>query len=156
MPRLSVIGFTLLLVGCSRPLAMLSMASTTPFIGSDLQLHLGRFGSATFRSWNGEWKGTDIDSDYTLLPDGRFVLVHYGRVVTTRGGFYAIDDSGRLTLTFVRDPLTPSMFWLRSDDRGVIAMRDDPERLEHMLRLLPGDDKSDARAAVERWSGIHE
>src|SRR5687767_3956891 len=46
--------------------------------GSELEALIAEQGSVTFLSHDGNWMGTDVDSDITFLPDGVAHTFSYG------------------------------------------------------------------------------
>lgn len=47
-------------------------------------------GFISFRSWNGEWIGTDCDTEIELHSDGKTVLREYGYAINTYEGTYSV------------------------------------------------------------------
>ena len=45
----------------------------------------------SFLSWNGVWKGTDIDTDLEFSPDGTVKITHCGSGMDSTTGTYTID-----------------------------------------------------------------
>lgn len=53
----------------------------------------------TFLSWNGQWIGTDIDTEIRLMADGTVQLTEYGDAVDTYDGTYSIVNDFELMLS---------------------------------------------------------
>jgi|GEM_PF-5524248 len=83
----------LLAIGCSDD----SRPSST-----DLQTIIDREGAATFLSHNGEWIGTDVDSEYTFFNDSQVHLTNYGFGISHQDGSYSFEDGG-IQLIFPSD-----------------------------------------------------
>jgi len=60
-------------------------------------------GSIAFRSWNGEWIGTDCDTELQFTAHGHVQMTEYGFGRDTYAGTYRIDDNGKIHLTFFDD-----------------------------------------------------
>lgn len=45
-------------------------------------------GPIRFLSWNGEWNGTDVDTELEFTPDGKVTITHYGSGMDSIRGAY--------------------------------------------------------------------
>lgn len=52
-----------------------------------------------FLSWNGQWIGTDCDTEIQLAADATVLLTEYRDAIDRYNGTYAISESGELTLS---------------------------------------------------------
>jgi hypothetical protein len=97
-------------------------APTTRWAASaaDLQTLIAQQGSLTFRSWDGQWIGTDVDTDVTFLPAGDVYVVRYGDAVSAHRGTYDMRSDGTVTLKLP----PPASAWpalsLRRDARSLL------------------------------------
>lgn len=63
-----------------------------------LQERLAREGSVILRSWKGRWIGTDVDTDFQLLRDGRVKIVDYDEDVDTHHARCRLTPEGLLRI----------------------------------------------------------
>lgn len=54
-----------------------------------------------FLSWNGQWIGTDCDTEIQLAADGTAVLIEYQDAIDRYDGTYSISEDAELTLSLV-------------------------------------------------------
>jgi len=59
-----------------------------------------REGVIVFRSWNGNFIGTDCDTDLRFLPDLHVEMVEYGVTTATYKGTYHIDSDSQIAAKF--------------------------------------------------------
>ena len=57
-------------------------------------------GEVVFLSWDGEWIGTDVDTDLTFKPGGVVQMTMYGYAVSHYRGTYTIDSDGFVSVRF--------------------------------------------------------
>ncbi len=91
--------FLVTLVVCSPALATSTEPSVTAAI-TELENRVTRDGSVTFRSFEGKWVGTDIDTEITFLPNRVAHVMEYGYVRTGYKGTYSINSKGEVTASF--------------------------------------------------------
>ena len=79
-------------IGCSM------QPSASNFEPTDAAIVLGNT-NQRFRSWNGEWQGTDIDTELEFRPDGTVTITHYGNGVDSTVGTYETEgESVRISV----------------------------------------------------------
>jgi hypothetical protein len=81
MRKLFLIVLTLL-TGCQQGRSTLQPSDAARVLSSE---------SKRFLSWNGDWKGTDIDTELEFHPDGTVKITHYGTGVDSTTGTYETD-----------------------------------------------------------------
>ena len=90
----------------------------------------------TFLSWNGEWIGTDVDTEINLMADGTVRLTEYGIGMDSYDGTYSINENSELLLS------------LAGYEGNWPAMR--VYRDQSVLLLAPAD-TSNATRIGSRW-----
>ncbi len=100
----------ILLIGCGYALWIKSYVigprsrtvnlETGPTIQALFIQQLKDDGSATYRSYGGQWVGTDGDTDLHFLPDDSVVMIEYADAVTTYRGSYQISADGVIDAKF--------------------------------------------------------
>ncbi len=90
----------------------------------------------TFLSWNGEWRGTDVDTEIKLMADGTVRLTEYGYSMHSFDGTYSINQNSELSL---------SLDGYNDDWPAMRVYRD-----KSMLLLAPADMSSVTRVG-SRW-----
>jgi hypothetical protein len=92
---------------------------------ADLDALIAKRGSVTFRSWDGEWQGTDNDTDLTFLPNGVAHMLEYGDGIDSYAGTYAVGPDGAVTATFAKFPGGWPPMSLRKDATSLLVFPKD-------------------------------
>jgi|SRR6185369_5021901 hypothetical protein len=102
-------------------------------------------GSVIFRSWDGRWRGTDIDTDIQFLPANRVKVVEYGEGVETYRGTYKVSDDGEVGVALVDYRGSCPVMLVRRDSRSLLLLQKDPglkpairDRFTVLSDLSPG------------------
>ena len=84
-------------------------------------------GSVIFRSWNGRWRGTDIDTDIQFLPANKVKVIEYGEGVETYRGTYRLSEDGDVTVSLEGYRGSCPAMVLRRDARSFFLLPKNPE-----------------------------
>ncbi len=117
------------------------LQNAKPGTSNDLLNYIERHGSASFRSHDGKWIGTDGDFELTFLPDGIVHVVEYGLDIVEERGRYTIDNDGKLELHLQEFVYDWSQLFLMTDGVSLILLPQDLSRVaqDEKLRLFRGD-----------------
>jgi hypothetical protein len=136
-------------------------SSTQPYVGevrpasaANLDALIAERGSLTFLSWNGEWIGTDVDTDITFLPGREAHMFRHGFTMIGYRGTYAIDAEGRIELNlrqFEHD--WPPMSLLEDDKSLLLVPEDGDTRAGWSFRPIPAEDEAQARKSIAEPGG---
>ena len=77
-------------------------------------------GTITFRSFGGQWVGTDGDTDLHFTDDRNIVMIEYGVGVTTYHGTYEISQNGVIDAKFAGFPSEWPQMIIGRDDRSLV------------------------------------
>ncbi len=78
-----------------------SAAQSKPEMIAEFHSLLAKSGKIKFRSLNGEWFGTDCDTDIIFLPGDAVAVMEYRYVDVSYKGTYHLGDDGAVSLRLV-------------------------------------------------------
>jgi hypothetical protein len=97
-----------------------SATPVEPASAFDWNERVREYGSITFRSWNGEWIGTDCDTDLTFVSDSAAHLLEYRDGIVHYEGTYHIEPNGEVTLRFENRPSGWPVMLLERDTTSLL------------------------------------
>jgi len=101
-------------------------SSVAPIAEFDDVIH--RDGVILFRSWNGNFIGTDCDTDLRFMPDFHAEMDEYGQKVATYKGTYQIDANGEITVAFIGFEHTWPAMLIRRDATSLELVPDSGDK----------------------------
>ena len=127
------------------PITIVLPNSATP-VNDNLKAAFDESSELVFRTFNGEWVGTDCDVDILLHPDGNAHLTVYGNAVHESDGTYAFSSANRVTFDFPTAYTRLPDMDAYNDGSGYILVP--AKNTEGFIR---GDEYRDGR---DQWDGL--
>jgi|GEM_PF-3545049 len=105
-----------------------SAAQSKPEMIAEFHSLLAKSEKIKFRSWNGEWFGTDCDTDIVFLPDEAVEVTEYRYVDVSYKGTYELGDDGSVSLRLIGlNTAWPAMV-LAKDAKSLLLRPRDPKQ----------------------------